>query len=95
MTALKIDWHRLQAAHALPGEATMLCSICAGKGPRSRNGDMRDLEFLQGKRGGFWWCFYSFIVQFMSFSLDLRHLCRLIGGQSNLPGSFFTEALAL
>ena len=29
MIGLKIGWHRLQAAHALPLEATMHCSICA------------------------------------------------------------------
>ena len=35
MIGLKIGWHRLQAAHALPLEATMHCSICARR-PRRR-----------------------------------------------------------
>ena len=53
MTGLKIGWHRLQTAHALPFEATMLCSICAMR-PERRIRRRKGLHWLQKKLLGSW-----------------------------------------
>ena len=50
MTGLKIGWHRLQTAHALPFEATMRCSICEPGGDLSSEGGEVDRAAQRQKK---------------------------------------------